>query len=94
MFFRNIFLCLSLVLITASVYSQTGGNNTYEFLNLPISARITALGGNNISTKDNDLNLALINPALLTDTMNNNIALNYTGYFSDIKYGYVTYAKK
>ncbi len=79
---------------TDSGFSQIGGNNTYEFLNLPISARVTALGGNLISTRDNDLNVALVNPALLTDTMSNNIALSYINYFGDINYGYVAYAKK
>jgi hypothetical protein len=74
--------------------SQVGGNNTYEFLNLPISARISSLGGNLLTAKDNDLNIALVNPALLTDSMDNNIALSYINYFDDVNYGYVAYAKK
>lgn len=79
---------------TNHAFAQLGGNNTYEFLNLPISARVTALGGNLISTKDNDLNVALVNPALLTDTMSDNVALSYINYFGDVNYGYVAYAKK
>lgn len=75
-------------------YSQIAGNNTFEFLNLPISARVSALGGNLISTRDNDLNVSLTNPALLTDTMNNNVALSYVNYFADVNYGYAAYAKK
>lgn len=74
--------------------AQVGGNNTFEFLNLPISARVTALGGNLISVKDNDLNVALVNPSLLTDSMDNNIALSYVNYFADVNYGYAAYAKK
>lgn len=81
-------------LISLSAFSQIGGNNTYEFLNLPISARVTALGGNLISTRDNDLNVSLANPALLTDSMNNNVALSYINYFGDVNYGYAAYAKK
>ncbi|MCE9539075.1 MAG: type IX secretion system protein PorQ [Bacteroidetes bacterium] len=80
--------------ISSFAFSQVGGNNTYEFLNLPISARVTALGGNLISTRDNDLNVSLSNPALLTDSMNNNVALSYINYFGDINYGYAAYAKK
>ncbi|MGQ0827306.1 MAG: type IX secretion system protein PorQ [Bacteroidota bacterium] len=76
-----------------SAVAQTGGNNTYEFLNLPVSARVTALGGNLISVKDNDLNVALINPSLLSDSMDNNIALSFIDYISDVKYGYVAYGK-
>jgi|SRR4051812_3976973 hypothetical protein len=81
-------------LVTFSIHAQIGGNNTFEFLNLPISARVAALGGNVISAKDNDLNVTLTNPALLTDSMDNNMALSYVNYFADINYGYVAYAKK
>ncbi len=84
---------LFLIVFTASASAQLGGNNTYEFLNLPISARVSALGGNLISVKDNDLNVSLINPSLLSDSMNNNVALSYINYFADINYGYVAYAK-
>jgi hypothetical protein len=75
-------------------FSQMGGNNTYEFLNLPISARVSALGGNLLTARDNDLNVALVNPALLTDSMDNNVALSYINYFADVNYGYAAYAKK
>ena len=83
-----------LFLYISTVYSQVGGNNTYEFLNLPISARVGALGGNLISVRDNDLNVSLTNPALITDSMNNNVALSYINYFADVNYGYAAYAKK
>jgi len=85
-------LLFSIVLASPAV-AQVGGNNTYEFLNLPISARVSALGGNLISVKDNDLNVSLINPSLLSDSMSNNVALSYINYFADINYGYVAYAK-
>lgn len=87
-------LVIMLLAYSNVLFAQLGGNNTYEFLNLPVSARVTALGGNLISTRDNDLNVALVNPALLTDTMSNNVALSYINYFSDVNYGYAAYAKK
>lgn len=74
-------------------YSQVGGNNTYEFLNLPVSARAAALGGNLLSVRDNDINLALLNPSLLNKTMDNHLALSYLNYFSDINLGYAGYSK-
>ncbi len=89
---KTTFLLFSM-LFSLSAMCQLGGNNTYEFLNLPISARVTALGGNLISVKDNDLNVSLINPSLLTDSMNNNVALSFINYFGGIKYGYAAYAK-
>ena len=89
---KKLLFLLSLIAVLPS-FSQVGGNNTYEFLNLPISARVSSLGGNLISVKDNDLNVSLINPSLLSDSMSNNIAISYINYFADINYGYVAYAK-
>ena len=45
--------------------AQIGGDNTYEFLNLVPSARISAMGGKMVPVRDNDLNLIFGNPALL-----------------------------
>lgn len=74
-------------------FSQTGGNNTYEFLNLTNPARVAALGGTLISVKDNDLNLSFQNPALLDSTMHNELAMSYTDYFAGIHYGYAAYSR-
>ncbi|MFL5762798.1 MAG: type IX secretion system protein PorQ [Bacteroidia bacterium] len=90
---RKLLLLLPGLLSVLAGFSQAGGNNTYEFLNLPISARVSSLGGNLISVKDNDLNVSLINPSLLSDSMSNNIALSYVNYFDDVNYGYFAYAK-
>ena len=87
------YLLILVCLINNIVLSQDGGRNTYEFLNLPLSARAIALGGNLISTRDNDLNISFNNPALLNDSMNNKVAVNYVNYFGDINYGYAAIAK-
>ncbi len=86
------FLSVILFFIAISGFSQTGGNNTFEFLNLPGSTRIATLGGNNISHYDNDLNFVLTNPALLKPDMDKQLAINYINYLSDINFGYVSYA--
>jgi hypothetical protein len=90
---RKLLFILLIFISVTHAFAQVGGNNTYEFLNLPISARVSALGGNLISVKDNDLNVSLTNPSLLTDSMNNNVALSYIKYFAGVSYGYVAYAK-
>lgn len=69
------------------------GENTYEFLNLPNSARVGALGGANISISDADINIAYNNPALLLDTLDSHFATNYINYFGDINFGYFALAK-
>jgi len=73
--------------------AQTGGDNTYEFLNLASSSRIAAMGGKLVPVKDNDLNLAFCNPALLNSDMGRQLTFSGVGYFADIKYGYVAYAQ-
>ena len=85
-------LFLIFVVYSFSSFAQVGGESIYQFLDLPNSARVAALGGNNISLYDKDLNMAYYNPALLDQRMHNNIALSYTNYISDINYLYASYA--
>jgi hypothetical protein len=80
-------------IISLTTFSQIGGDNTYDFINLPNAAKSAALGGNIIALPDNDLGLAYHNPALLKEDMHNQIVLNYVNYFTDINYGYISYAR-
>jgi hypothetical protein len=73
------------------VKAQTGGNTVYNFLNLIPNARIAALGGYAPAVRDHDLNLGLINPALLNKEMHNQLSLNYLNFVSGINYGMVGY---
>ena len=89
--FASIILVVNLALV--NINAQLGGRNTYEFLNLTSSARIASLGGKVNSIWDDDLNLAFYNPSLLHEGMHNNMVLNYVNYFTDINWGYVSYAR-
>ena len=62
----------------------TAGNAVYNFLQLPYSAKATALGGINISTKS-DLGLAMFNPALLESTMDGDLHVSVKPYYASIK---------
>jgi hypothetical protein len=86
----NIFF-LSIILFPS--FSQTGGDNVYEFLNLTHSGLVSSLGGTNVSIYNNDLNLAYHNPALLNSGMNKSLALNYVNYFAGINYGLAMYSR-
>jgi hypothetical protein len=79
--------------INFNSYSQIGGSSTYQFLNLSNSARVSAMGGNALAIKDGDLCLALYNPSLLSKSMNNNLALSFVDYYSDINYGFASYSR-
>lgn len=53
-----------------------GGNAVYGFINLPYSAKATALGGIHISDLDKDIGLAMYNPALLDPSMNGSFQIS------------------
>ncbi len=76
----------------ATVWGQTGGNNTYEFLNLTHSGLVSSLGGSNVSLNNGNINLAYHNPALLTSEMRDNAALDYVNYFAGVNYGLALYS--
>lgn len=69
------------------------GRDTYQFLNLPTSARLAALGGGNVSVNDGDLNMAFQNPALLSRKTYNMLSFNYMYYISDINLASVAYGR-
>ena len=82
-----------LVFISVLSNAQIGGSNTYEFLNIPISARVAALGGSVIAVNDNDPTLSFTNPSLLNKEMNGMLTFSYLNYFSDINHGFFSYVK-
>ncbi len=84
---------LVIVFISPILLAQSGGNNTYEALNLVTSARVAALSGNAISVKDDDIDLAWDNPSILNESMSNNLVLNYVDYLADINYTSFIYSK-
>ncbi len=77
-----------------NIFAQIGGTSTYNFLELTTSARVAALGSSVNAINDNDISLIYNNPALLNESMNNSMAINYVNYFTDINYGYISYARK
>jgi len=70
-----------------SAFSQIGGDNTYEFLNLTSSSRVLALGNALVNTLDDDINLAHQLPSLNHRGMNNQISANFTNYYAGINFG-------
>lgn len=89
---RYIVICLLFAFVTV-LRAQNGGEDVYGFLNLPTSARSAGLGGAPVSLVDNDLNLAVLNPALLSDTMNLSLVTNISTYMVDAKNSYFGFAK-
>lgn len=86
-------LTLSLGLLSFSCLRAqiVGGDNVFEFLNFSPSARITGLGGHHITVQDDDVNLALINPAALNPAMHQQLAFSHNFQVADIGGGYAAY---
>jgi len=74
-------------------FAQTGGDHTYEFLNLTHSGLVTSLGGSNVSISGSNLNLSYHNPALLNSGMDKSFVLNYVNYLAGINYGLAMYSR-
>lgn len=90
---KKILNILFFSIIVSPAFSQTGGDNVYEFLNLTHSGLVSSLGGTNVSLPGNNLNLVYHNPALLNSSMDKTLALNYVNYFAGINYGLAMYSK-
>lgn len=62
-----------------------GGESAFNFLRLPYSSRVAALGGSNISVIDDDLSLSMHNPALLINATDKTLDLSFMTYMSGSK---------
>jgi hypothetical protein len=91
--YRSILIFSALVLFSGYISAQVGGKGTYQFLNLPNSARIAALGGNFLTINDDDITLTLANPSLINENMNNQLGFSFVDYYTDVNYGFAQYSR-
>ncbi len=85
------FLIFSLALTFSQLSAQLGGNNNFDFLASPGSARVSAVGGMNVSVRDNDISGFQQNPGVSNSSMDNQISINHIFHFSGISEGLVSY---
>lgn len=90
---KKIILCFIIFCLFHNLAFSQAGTGVYQFLDLPVSSRIAAMGGTNVSLKDNDINFSFCNPSLLTDKTNNFLSLSMANYLSDIQYGSAVFGK-
>ncbi len=79
---KNIFYLLLFLPLT--IMAQ-GGESAFNFLRLPYSSRVAALGGRNISVIDDDISLSMHNPALLINATDKTLDLSFMTYMSGSK---------
>jgi hypothetical protein len=89
---RNALYILFFSLMTHWAVAQQG-EEVFSFLRYPTSARINALGGQNVSLIERDPSLIFHNPALLGGEMDGMLNLNYMNFFGDIHTGSALYTK-
>lgn len=80
------------MVFSISGFSQIGGTKSYRFLDLPMTARAAALGGNSMSIWGDDINLMYSSPSALNASMSKQVAFNYCNYVGDLNFGYLAYA--
>jgi hypothetical protein len=80
--------------LSCSLSAQIGGASTYRFLSLSPDARITSLGGANVTIYDHDINVQLANPAALNRRMNTQAAFGTVVYPGGVNFGNVAYGKR
>lgn len=83
-------IILSVLLFFGSsfVRSQT---TVFSFLDLPVSSRMAALGGKNVSLNDTEVQFAMHNPALLNSSTHKMLGLSMSNYLADIQFGTALY---
>ena len=88
-----IVLLIGLVLMALPVGAQVNGSGSsvYHFLSLPVSSRLNALGGDNVSQQEGDLSLAMMNPALLSSRNHMQLSLNYAYFYEGVMNGCAMY---
>ena len=81
-----------LSLFSITVYAQES-QTAYNFLRLPVSAHVAALGGENISLPDDDATLIFHNPALINFVADKTINLNYMSYMQGSRTASASFVK-
>jgi hypothetical protein len=89
---RPLILILS-VFISSSLSAQTiGGSSVFNFLKLPNTPQLTALGGINVSVTSNDVGLAFNNPALLKKEMHTQMNAVFNSFYAGINTYHLSFA--
>lgn len=86
------YLFFLLLTVPGFVFAQTGGKSSFDFVTVPVNARIAALGGINVSLRDQNVNLFQQNPAALNPEMARHLSVSYLPYIADIKATNLAYA--
>ena len=86
-----IWICLLAMANSAVAQVSNAGRSVFSFMGLPVSSRINALGGSNVSLSDGDIAMGMCNPALLHEKSHMMLQLNFSYYLPGTMFGSALY---
>ncbi len=89
---RKVVFVLITTLSALQVFAQES-QEVFSFLRLPVSAHVAALGGDNITLDDDDPTVVFHNPALICNTSDKSINLNFMTYMEGAKTASTSFVK-
>ena len=89
----NLFKAIFVAIVFTANLSIAQQQNTYDFLNLNVDARSSAMAGSFVSV-DNDVNAIFYNPAGLATLKGKQASVGFFKYLLDINSGNVSYSQK
>lgn len=82
---RVIFLIFSILISTTPNAQTIGGSTAFNFIKLPASPLLTALGGVNVSYKTDEVGHSVNNPALLHSQLSSQLNTSFNSFLGGIK---------
>ncbi|MFT3935546.1 MAG: type IX secretion system protein PorQ [Chitinophagaceae bacterium] len=82
----------SIAMLLPASAQTLGGSAAYNFLLLPNTAQLSALGGINVSNISTDAGMAFNNPSLLREDMRNQLHLSFNNMYASVKNYHSAYA--
>ncbi len=82
-----------LFMLPAAEINAQESQTDYNFLRLPVSAHVAALGGDNITIIDDDPTMIFHNPAMISNVSDKSINLNYMTYMEGTKTASASFVK-
>lgn len=89
---KKVVFALFGILFTLMMKAQES-QEVFTFLRLPVSAHVAALGGDNVTIDDDDPTLIFHNPALICNTADKSINLNFITYMEGAKTASASFIK-
>lgn len=90
--YRPLGVALLLAFCCGRLNAQIGGRQSFQFLNVPINAKMAALGGYNVSVNAGDVNWISANPASLDSVAPQAVSLNYVNFYGGTSFSQLAYA--